>query len=58
MANKDPIFTSLVLKDAELLKAACYIDGRWLRAENDATLTVRNPATGLVIGTVPDMGAV
>ena len=50
--------TSLVLKDAELLKAACYFDGRWLLAENGTTLSVRNPATGSLIGTVPNMGMV
>ena len=35
----------------------CLINGEWRRAESGATIEVRNPADGSVIGTVPDMGA-
>jgi succinate-semialdehyde dehydrogenase/glutarate-semialdehyde dehydrogenase len=34
-----------------------YINGQWVEADNKATISVTNPATGEVIGTVPKMGA-
>ena len=48
----------LPLKDPTLFRQANYIDGKWIEADNGATLTVRNPATGEVVGTVPALGAV
>lgn len=33
-----------------------YIDGKWVDADNKATINVTNPATGDLIGTVPKMG--
>ena len=33
-----------------------YINGQWVEADNKATISVTNPATGLVIGSVPNMG--
>ena len=47
----------LPLKDPTLFRQANYIDGKWIEADNGATLTVRNPATGEPIGTVPALGA-
>ena len=47
----------LPLKDPSLFRQANYIDGKWIEADNGATLTVRNPATGEPIGTVPALGA-
>ena len=47
----------LPLKDPSLFRQANYIDGKWIEADNGATLTVRNPATGESIGTVPALGA-
>jgi len=44
------------LKDASLLREACYIDGGWTAADNGATLTVRNPATAQTLGQIPNMG--
>ncbi|MBP6563537.1 MAG: NAD-dependent succinate-semialdehyde dehydrogenase [Neisseriaceae bacterium] len=44
------------LKDSSLFKQQCYIDGQWLDADSGQTLTVTNPATGAVLGTVPKMG--
>ena len=44
-----------LLKDAALFKEAAYINGEWLTAA--ATLAVRNPANGEVVGTIPDLGA-
>ena len=47
---------SLNLKDAELFRSHCYIDGEWVDADSAATIEVTNPATGAVLGTVPKMG--
>ena len=46
----------LPLKDPTLFRQANYIDGKWIEADTGATLTVRNPATGEPIGTVPALG--
>jgi len=43
------------LRDPSLLKSACLIDGVWLAADDGTMLDVTNPATGAVIGTVPNM---
>lgn len=45
------------LKDMSLFRQQCYIDGAWVDADDKATLSVINPATGLPVGTVPKMGA-
>ncbi len=45
------------LKDPDLLRQAAYIDGAWVQADDGATISVTNPATGEEIGTVPRMGA-
>ncbi len=47
---------SLSLKDPKLLRQQCYIDGRWADADGGKTLAVTNPATGEVLGAVPNMG--
>jgi succinate-semialdehyde dehydrogenase/glutarate-semialdehyde dehydrogenase len=39
------------------LRQHAFIDGAWVGADNAATFAVRDPATGAVIGHVPDMGA-
>ena len=46
----------LPLKDPSLLRQACCIDGQWVQAASGKTLTVRNPATGAVVGEVPALG--
>lgn len=48
---------AIALTDPDLLKAKCYIDGQWVDADDGATLEVRNPATGGLIGTIPNAGA-
>ena len=48
---------SLKLKDPKLLRNQCYVDGQWVDAEGGKTLAVTNPATGELLGTVPNMGA-
>src|SRR3954465_1368456 len=45
------------LNDPDLFRQACYIDGAWTAAASGATISVDNPATGQVIGTVPKLGA-
>ena len=47
---------TLNLKDPSLLRQQCYVDGQWLDARAGGTRQVTNPATGAVLGTVPDMG--
>ncbi len=43
------------LKNAKLLKDAAYINGKWEKSSK--SYSVKNPANGEVVGTVPDMGA-
>jgi len=49
------IAAELKLHDPLLFRQACYIDGRWVGADLE-TIPVDNPATGEVIGSVPNMG--
>lgn len=51
------IATTPELKDVDLFREACYIDGQWVKAESGRTISVDNPATGEIIGTVPKLGA-
>ncbi|MBN8748224.1 MAG: NAD-dependent succinate-semialdehyde dehydrogenase [Variovorax sp.] len=46
------------LKRPDLLQPAGLINGRWVRADDGATLDVTDPATGRVIATVPRMGRI
>jgi succinate-semialdehyde dehydrogenase/glutarate-semialdehyde dehydrogenase len=43
-----------LLRDRDLVREACYIDGRWVTGA--ATIPVDNPADGEIIGTVPKLG--
>ena len=43
------------LRDAKLFRQAAYVDGKWI--EKDKTIDVDNPATGEVLGTVPQLDA-
>ena len=45
------------LNDTSLLRQRCYIDGAWCDADGGETISVTNPATDEVLGTVPKMGA-
>lgn len=45
----------LALHRAELLQQRCYLNGKWLDADDGGVITVLNPATGLALGTVPKM---
>jgi succinate-semialdehyde dehydrogenase/glutarate-semialdehyde dehydrogenase len=44
------------MKNFELLRNSCLINGEWLTATG-ASLEVRNPATGDLVGSVPNFGA-
>jgi succinate-semialdehyde dehydrogenase / glutarate-semialdehyde dehydrogenase len=46
----------MTLKDQTLFRQQCYINGQWLDADAGGTISVTNPATGEIIGTVPKMG--
>jgi succinate-semialdehyde dehydrogenase/glutarate-semialdehyde dehydrogenase len=48
---------ALDLKDPKLFREQCYIDGAWVAADSKKTFSVDNPATGEIVGSVPDMGA-
>ena len=45
------------LADPGLLRMQGRIGARWCDADDDRRVEIRNPATGGMIGTVPDMGA-
>jgi len=47
----------LALKDPQLFREHCYLDGDWTSADSGNTFAVHNPATGETIGSVPRMGA-
>src|SRR5580765_5938905 len=47
----------LALKDTKLFRQQCYINGKWVDADSGKTIDVNNPATGEILGTVPNLGA-
>ena len=47
---------TMQLRDAELLKSACYVNGTWVHAEDGSTIAVTNPATGAHLASVPHAG--
>ncbi len=49
-----PVTAELDLIDPSLLKDRCYVDGAWI---GQPAIDVTNPATGAVIGRVPQFGA-
>jgi succinate-semialdehyde dehydrogenase/glutarate-semialdehyde dehydrogenase len=49
--------TKMRLRDSDLFREECYIDGRWLKADSGNVIEVTNPATGRSIGSVPNMGS-
>ena len=48
----------MILQDSTLLKSLCLIDGQWVPADSGAAIAVRNPATGALVASVPNAGAV
>ena len=49
--------SALSLKDPSLFRQQCYINGEWVDADSGKTIDVTNPATGEVLGAIPNMGA-
>ncbi|MEX0327840.1 MAG: NAD-dependent succinate-semialdehyde dehydrogenase [Ruegeria sp.] len=47
----------LSLKDPSLLRQAALVGSNWIEADADTGLAVTNPATGELIGYVPNLGA-
>lgn len=54
MTEKQP--SSPELKNPSLFREKAYIAGRWIGADGGESLEVHNPATGELIGRVPNMG--
>jgi succinate-semialdehyde dehydrogenase / glutarate-semialdehyde dehydrogenase len=47
---------SLQLNDPGLLRQQAYVNGQWCEADSGARTEILNPATGELIGSVPNMG--
>ena len=45
------------IKNKELFKEQCYIDGKWVDSSNNETIEVNNPATLEIVGKVPKCGS-
>lgn len=45
------------LSDDSLFRQQCYVNGKWLDADDGKVREIANPANGELLGTVPDMGA-
>ena len=45
-------------KDATLFRQAALVGGDWIEVRSDNAIAVDNPATGEVIGSVPDLGSI
>jgi succinate-semialdehyde dehydrogenase/glutarate-semialdehyde dehydrogenase len=46
----------MLQKTSHFMRQANFIGGEWVQADSGKTVDVTNPATGLVIGTVPNSG--
>ncbi|MGK2907410.1 MAG: NAD-dependent succinate-semialdehyde dehydrogenase [Desulfuromonadales bacterium] len=44
------------LKDSQLFREQCYINGEWTNADQGGTIRVDNPSNQELLGTVPKMG--
>ncbi len=44
------------LRDPELFRQACFVNGQWIEASGGAAIPVDNPATSETIGSVPKLG--
>ena len=50
------IQSSFTLRDPSLFREQAFVGGRWEQAADGRTIAVTNPATGELIGHVPNMG--
>jgi succinate-semialdehyde dehydrogenase/glutarate-semialdehyde dehydrogenase len=55
-AAKKVDVASLQLKDVKLFHEQNYINGQWVNADSGKTINVDNPATGEILGTIPNAG--
>ena len=55
MNPQTQVRTAPELRDAKLFRQAAYVDGKWI--DKDKAIDVDNPATGEVLGTVPQLDA-
>lgn len=46
------------LNDPTLIRSQCLLNNEWIAADNSATRSVCNPATGEIIATVPECGTI
>ncbi len=44
------------VRQSSLFRQRAFIEGSWIDADSGAVFPVRNPATGEILGSVPDMG--
>lgn len=44
------------LQNSNLFREACYIDGKWVQADSGKTVSINNPATGEMLGKIPECG--
>jgi len=54
MSSVSPTLLSNILSDKSLFRQECYINGQWVGS--DTRIEVTNPATGVVIGSIPSLG--
>jgi succinate-semialdehyde dehydrogenase/glutarate-semialdehyde dehydrogenase len=47
-----------LIRDQELFREACYIDGRWRPVDGGPSIAVDDPSTGETLGVVPKFGRV
>jgi len=47
----------IALKDPSLLRQQCYVDGKWIDADDGGSMPVVDPASGMPVGTAPVMHA-
>jgi succinate-semialdehyde dehydrogenase/glutarate-semialdehyde dehydrogenase len=47
----------MTVLDASLVKSRAYVGGNWIDADDGRRFDVLDPATGALLGTVPDLGA-
>ncbi|MFN8926185.1 MAG: NAD-dependent succinate-semialdehyde dehydrogenase [Rhodospirillales bacterium] len=53
----DEVVAGLGLKDPDLLRQQAFVGGRWIDADGGKVMPIFNPANGVALGSVPDMGA-
>jgi hypothetical protein len=49
--------TPCQLREITLFRQQCYVAGDWIDADSGAVSTITNPATGEILGHVPELGA-